>query len=141
VKVDGGLPQLLIERLPHVDWVRIESGMTARGAPDMNGCRSGTDCWVEAKLAAGWVVKKAKAQQVAWLERRTRAGGRCIVAVRQTGAKGRDVLWLFRAGALRLLFDGSRLDQIPAEMRLGRHTGGPAVWRWNEIEAALFPEP
>lgn len=131
---DGGLPKLLTANLPQVHWQRIENGGLGRGTPDLNGCFNGVEVWIECKHAPGWTVIM-RAPQVAWLERRFRAGGRCLIAVRQTG-KGRDSLWLLGPGAGRLLLDGARLDAT--SMTLGLWEGGPSRWDWEEAREVLF---
>src|SRR5215213_7651185 len=94
---DGGLGKLIPDHLPQVHFQRIETGGTGRGVPDLNGCWGGTEFWIENKHTAGWCVPrdKMRAEQVGWLERRARAGGRVFLAVRQTGRR-RDDLWLLR---------------------------------------------
>lgn len=136
---DGGLPKLISSHIPQAHFQRIESGGVGRGTPDLNGCLEGQEIWVECKHTPGWVVSsfKERPQQVGWLERRSRAGGRCFIAVRQTG-KGRDSLWLLRPEAGRLLLDGSRLDAIHPLVLGGLWTGGPSRWPWEEVREVLF---
>jgi Holliday junction resolvase len=134
---DGGLGQLFQKHLPGADWQRIETGGTGLGIPDLNGCHAGVEVWVENKWTNGWKVK-VRPEQVGWLERRARHGGRVFVAVRQTGPMGRDDLWLLHSDAARLLIDGVRLDLLPADLLLGRWSGGPAAWEWKPIHRILF---
>lgn len=136
---DGRLHEIFRERIPDAHWQRIESGGLGRGTPDLNGCLDGVEAWVENKLTLGWVVAsmRSRAPQVGWLERRRRAGGRCFIAVRQTG-KRRDALWLLSSGAGRSLLDGARLDELPRDLVLGRFEGGPALWGWSLVRKVLF---
>jgi hypothetical protein len=135
VSSDGGLHKLFRDYMPQPHFQRIETGGIARGVPDFNGCYGGVDVWIENKWTSGWVVKMRPAQ-VGWIERRARAGGRCFVAVRQTGRK-RDDLWLFNSDAARLLIDGARIDEIP-EVTLGHWGPTPVRWDWDTVLTILF---
>lgn len=132
---DGGLARLLTTHLPEADWQRIESAGVGRGIPDLNGCRDAVEVWIECKRTAGWVLDKRNRRraQVAWHERRLRAGGRVFVAVRQTGLR-RDDLWLYTGAALRDLVDGCRLDA--AAPLLGHWAWG--AWDWAAVRVLLF---
>jgi len=137
---DAGLPSLIQTHLPEVDWARIETWAVGPGMPDLNGCLLGQEVWVECKSTYGWLVSKVRFAQVAWTERRTRAGGRCLVAVRQRGSR-RDALWLLGPGSLRLLREKVRLDQLPGGLVLGTWGGGPKAWAWGEVRRITFLEP
>ena len=150
---DQGLPAIFRDHMPRVDWQRIETGAMGPGTPDLNGCLDGTEVWVECKATFGWTLSSLTPQQNAWLSRRSRKGGRCFVAVRQLGrgklfrtAAGpitkRDSLWLFSAGASKALLDGVALDEVrPPELLLAAFGGGPANWKWGEVEELLFRRP
>lgn len=131
-KSDDGLRGEFCARLPQVHWVRIETGMTEPGVPDLNGAWQDYEFWVECKSTRGWVVSSFAAAQVGWLERRARAGGRCFVAVRQRNAVGtRDDLWLFGHSAARRLIVGERVDEVTP--RYGTWKGGPSQWDWPRV--------
>jgi hypothetical protein len=139
---DGGLHKLFAQYVPDSHWQRIETGGIARGVPDLNGCRSGVEVWIENKLTTGWTVKVRPAQ-VGWLERRARAGGRCFVAVRQTSpgtSLRRDDLWLLSPWAARPLIDGARLSDLDPAHVHGHWGRPPARWDWSEISLILFDQ-
>jgi len=129
--IDGGLGKLLQEHLRDVHWQRIETGGTGRGTPDINGCWRGIEIWIELKQATHWQVE-IQPEQVAWIERRARAGGRVFVMVRQK----RTILWLLRPTAARCLIRGTRLDMIPDAIYRGE--GGPSAWQWQRLREAMF---
>lgn len=60
---------------------RIETGGTGRGIPDVNICYNEIEVWIELKIVKGKKVDLS-AEQVAWLFRRARAGGRCWIVAR-----------------------------------------------------------
>lgn len=140
---DGGLRPLFRKHLPGVDWCSIETGLTASGVPDLNGCRAGVEFWVECKQTAAWAVE-VRPMQVGWHLRRLRAGGRTWFAVRRRCPAGRrrpaaDELWLVRgraAGDLRRL----GLAQLHPEDVAGSWGGGPARWAWSAVESVLLGE-
>jgi hypothetical protein len=132
-KIDDGLRLLFRQRLPAVDWQAIETGGTGKGVPDLNGCMDGNEVWIEMKMTAHWAVQKMRPEQVAWIERRVRHGGRVFVAVR----RAHDELWLLAPGAARPLIMGVRLSDLPADLILGRWSGGPARWNWAEVAFLL----
>ena len=72
---------LLKSNYPEVHWQRIEN-VAGEGVPDINGCISGKEFWIEAKIAKNksFVIRNA---QTAWLARRHNSGGRCFVLVRE----------------------------------------------------------
>lgn len=99
--MDGNLRKMVREALPSWHWQSIESGGTGSGIPDTNFCTRGIEGWLEFKKALGWKVGLSP-PQVAWLLRRWRAGGYCLVMVRQV-RQGGDALYLYsgdQAGAL-----------------------------------------
>jgi hypothetical protein len=133
VEIDGGLRGLHSSHLPMVHWQPVETGMTGRGVPDSNGCYRGSEFWVEMKWTPEWAVG-LRPEQIGWLMRRSRAGGRVFVAVRQLCKPGarreaRDSYWLFWGGhAVDLKERGLRGP--PSVLTCG---GGPARWDWPAI--------
>jgi hypothetical protein len=139
---DGNLRTLFHKHLPEAHWQSIETWGTGQGVPDTEYCFPNGLCgWIEFKLTSGWTVNfKDRAHQIAWLERRARAGGRCFVAVRRKVPAGprrglaTDELWLFPGIAARDLAQNG-LKTLPA---LGVWPDGPARWPWDKVKLALI---
>lgn len=82
------------------------------------------------KKVTGWRITISP-EQIAWLARRSRAGGRVFIAARkQQHIQG---FWLFPGTAGRQLAT-TRVTEVPA---LIQAKGNPGAWPWAEIEAAL----
>lgn len=135
---DGGLRGIFRVKLPHVHWTPIETGLTASGVPDMEGCLRGRQFWVENKLADAYAVG-IDSFQIAWHERRARAGGRTFLAVRLTATAGprkgaaRDELFMYRGARIREVYHKG-LRVFP----LLHLTGGPSDWDWDRVEEVLL---
>lgn len=141
---DGNLRAIITERLKGAHVQAIETGGVGAGVPDLNFCIPlptptsggwrGIEGWIECKRGEGvnGNIVKVRPHQIAWIERRARAGGRVFVAVRRRPlAQPRtDELWLLGPGHVR----ATRL--IP-EASLGHWAGGPARWDWAEIAVIL----
>ena len=143
MKRDGNLSSLFQKHLPMAHWQSVETWSTGRGVPDLNYCLEGTEGWIELKSTAAWAVK-IEPGQVAWIERRARAGGRVFVAVRRISAPGprkgagADELWLLDHRAAReLATPGVGLDDLPYNLVKRFCIGGPAHWAWGEIRRSL----
>jgi len=137
---DGDLRAIFARRILDAHWQSIETGGTGRGIPDSNYClNSGEEGWVEFKKTTGWALS-IQAEQIAWIERRARVGGRVFVAVRRKTAGGPragkavDQLWLLGPEAARLRTVGPVLS---AGLVRGCWDGGPARWNWLEIRHLL----
>ena len=91
---ESNLWRLVRDRLPKIHWQRIETGSTARGVPDLNGCFEGQEFWVELKAIRGNQLGLTP-MQISWLTQRTLHGGKCFVL----GRKDRTIR-LFRVGSL-----------------------------------------
>ena len=113
-----------------IDWTSIETGSTGRGIPDSNGCVDGIEFWIEFKQTKHWRAG-LRPEQVGWLLRRTRAGGRTFVAIRRAS----DELWLYRGDMAAHLVSRSLKDL--RLQTLGLWHGGPGAWPWDEIEKCL----
>lgn len=142
-RIDGGLRQLFRERLLGFDWVSIESGTTGSGIPDSNYCRDGAEGWVEYKQTSGWTVP-LRPEQVGWLARRARAGGRVWVAVRQQAPAGprraaMDALWLIPGRHARQARELGLRGQEPAHggLAAGVWYNGPSGWDWAAVARLL----
>ena len=137
-KVDGGLSQIYLKKLPEVHWHSTWS--LGGGAPDMNGCLWGREFWIENKSTSGWAVV-FETGQIAWAERRLRAGGRTFVAVRRQASAGPrrgaacDELWLFKGQEARSVEADGLKGSRP--LTAGWWEGGPAQWDWNAIRKVL----
>lgn len=139
--IDGGLRKLFRTNLPTFHWVSVETGLTEQGVPDSNYCVDGIEGWVEYKLSTTnkvWL----KPEQIGWLERRSRAGGRTFVAVRfqHLGGprKGVPVDGLFiYAGATARSLATLGLKTKP----LALFVGGPSSWGWMTVGKLLKGKP
>lgn len=137
--VDGGLRKLFRERVDG-DWQSIEAESVGRGVPDANYCIEGIEGWIEFKQTTGWTVD-LRPEQIGWLQRRARNGGRVTIAVRQRAPAGkrrdkRDIIWLLpgsEAGAWKSNGLGV-LERKPLYMK----PGGPSDWDWQEIRGILM---
>jgi len=130
--IDGGLAALFRKNLPEVHFQRVESGLTGLGIPDLNYCYRGIEGWIENKRTAGWKVTM-RPEQIGWIERRTRAGGRVFIAVR----RDEDELWLLKGCAARHLIEPGALKRLPPRTLVGRWDGGPGRWPWASITKLL----
>jgi len=134
--IDGGLRKLVRTHLPMVHWQSIETGGTGRGIPDSNGCFRGIEFWVEFKQTAGWQVT-LRPEQIAWMSRRTRSGGRTFIMLRRQCTLGprraaADELWLIH-GEWAPEIARTGLKTPPAGAVLGWWSGGPAAWPWMKV--------
>ncbi len=144
-KRDGELRPIFERHLKEFDWQSVETWSTGRGVPDLNFCHQSTEGWVELKSTNAWAVKMEPGQ-VAWTERRARAGGRVFLAVRRLSLPGPrkgakvDELWLLHHSAARLLATpGKNLrDLAPGDQILGLWGQGPSNWDWDRVEEILI---
>ena len=65
-----------------IHWQRIESGATASGIPDVNGCYRGREIWVELKVVRGNQIG-LRPMQKSWLYNRVLHGGECYVLAKK----------------------------------------------------------
>lgn len=136
---DGGLRQIFRKHLPDFHWQGVETGSTGRGIPDDNYCCRSVEGWVEGKATSGNKIDM-RPEQVGWIERRRRAGGRVFIAVRrqtQTGPRrgpATDGLYLFPGEEARALADNGLLGSKPILVC----AGGPASWPWDQIRSCLL---
>src|SRR5262245_13192477 len=126
--MDGYLRTLFRTHLrADFDWQSIEIVGVGSGVPDGNYCCSGVEGWVEFKAARGWRVPM-RPTQVAWIERRCRAGGRVFVAVRRDQS-----LYLYPGTTARQLLT----EDLRSVEPLGLWHGGPAKWDWGAVRQHL----
>lgn len=128
--MDGELRKIFRAKLPRAHWTSIESGGTAAGIPDSEYCfPGGLQGWVEFKRCSANAVR-VRPEQVSWIERRVRVGGRVFVATR----RGQE-LHVHHGSAVRDLRVGGL--RAAAHGLLGSWEGGPAGWDWSAMEAIL----
>lgn len=138
--IDGGLRALFRQYLPAFHWVSVETSGTGRGIPDSEYCSEGCTGWIEFKVTDGFAVT-LRPEQVAFLQRRGRAGGRVWVAVRRKHQGGPrkghavDELWLLRGSMAAQARDGGLV--IGADYVVAGWCGGPSHWDWAQIAAIL----
>lgn len=130
---DGGLRQIFRKHLPHFDWQAIETGLTGRGIPDANYCHKGTEGWIEYKQTATNAVG-IRPEQVGWIERRIRQGGRIFIAIRHIPkSQSVDDLYLFSGERVRELKDIGLKCSKP----LLKASKGPKHWPWDIVGELL----
>lgn len=137
---DNGLRPLLRQYMREgIAWTTIETGRAQAGVPDSNYLfKDGVEGWVECKATRANKVT-FESEQIGWLHRRARYGGRAYIAIRKAHAGGRrlgvsvDELWLCSAKHVVELSERG-LDCGFAEC-LGED--GPARWNWPAVRAAL----
>jgi hypothetical protein len=137
---DGGLRPLFVERIKAAHFQSVETWSTGQGVPDVNVCLRGTETWIEFKTTATNAVR-ISTEQVGWIERRLRAGGRVLVIVRWKCSaglqrEGRDELLIFAGADVRKLMLGG----ISAATPLNWWAGGPRAWDWDVIAKMLGGE-
>lgn len=131
---DGGLRALFRAHMPGAQWTTVETGAVSRGVPDAEFCWPGAvQGWVEFKACRkGWAVRM-RPEQIAWLSRRARYGGRCWIAVRRTDNGNRDDLYLYRGAlASEVAAMGCKLQAYSLMSQ-----DGPSSWDWSIIEETL----
>lgn len=140
---DGGLRPMFREHMRDFHWTSIETGSTGRGVPDSNYCApGGVEGWVEYKQTKTDAVA-LRPEQVAWLVKRSTAGGRCFVAVRQWydgPRKGKaDRLYLFDgAYARHLLVNGLKHHTSWCGRWALMGYDGPRCWEWDKVRDRLL---
>ena len=136
--IDGGLRAMFRKQISDAMWTSIESGFTSQGIPDAEYCfEGGRSGWVEFKKtdSARGKVPHMRPEQIAWLERRRRLGGRAFVALRVT-TKAVDSLYLIEGLSARFLkTDG--IIGIAEHKIFFAGDGGSAKWDWDLIRSAL----
>lgn len=135
---DGGLTKIFERHLPSFHWQTVETFSTGRGVPDLNYCELGIEGWIENKKTDSWRVR-IDPEQVGWIERRRRHGGRVFVAVRRRTEAGprkgeaTESLLLFSGDVIRALKDRS-LREVPPLLIC---QGSPLRWEWEKIRGIL----
>ena len=131
---DGDLRRIFRTRLPDGFWTSVETGLTGAGVPDAHYIfAGGASGWCEFKLARSSGVR-LRPEQVAWLSRHARMGGRCFVITRVVQG---DLLYVHRGADAGLL----RAGGLAAARPLGRWSGGPGAWDWAAVRGIITRPP
>jgi len=121
----------------------VETGGTGQGIPDTNYCCDGVEGWYECKATDGHAVT-LRPEQIGWIERRLRCGGRVFVAVRRRHQGGPrlgaacDELHLLPGHLARRARLGGLRDPEVLAGCAGRWLGGPQRWDWRAVAEALL---
>ena len=143
-KPDDGLRRLFKTELEMLQFhcQSVETGGTGQGIPDTNFCCRGVEGWIEYKATDGHAVT-LRPEQIGWIERRVRCGGRVFIAVRRRHEGGArrglpvDELHLIPGYAARQARLGGLRDPEVLSARLGLWQGGPSKWCWAEVAECL----
>lgn len=145
MSTDGGLRQVFTKHVRDAHWQAIESWSTGQGVPDANYCLEGCDGWIENKTTSWWSLQHPLSpEQVAWGERRSRVGGRYLMAVRrQFDASPRrgaavDELAIFGPEVLRQIATTNSIRDVVPRLYC---TGGPSRWNWDVIRVLMKETP
>jgi hypothetical protein len=132
---DDGLRPLFFKNLKHdCQWSPIETGDITGGVPDATFCfDGGIEGWVEFKATEGW-KPVFRPLQVAWIDRRSRLGGRVWVATRRR-VKLVDDLYMTPGFHVKELATQGFTDNVLEDTYC--FTGGPRTWRWSEVRRVL----
>ena len=132
-KTEKALWKQLKKNLPRVHWTRIESGLTGRGIPDLEGCHDGVAVWVELKIIQNHLVNLTR-NQAAWHQARHDAGGISFILACDPNAH-------LIMGPTLFLWPGEQARPLASK-------GFPLVNQcfflqdgetcWRKLEAALF---
>lgn len=141
-KSDGGLRTLFRQKFPDFFFQSIEVGTVGRGVPDSHFLApGGTAGWIEYKATLTTKVP-LRPEQVAWIDRYGRLGGRAFVAVRRAHPGGPrrgdplDELYVFAAkDVVQLAREGVLLTPCVA-----RCEGNVRRWDWDKVRAALLTQ-
>lgn len=119
-----------------VDWQRIESPLTGRGIPDLDGCAFGIQAWVELKVIKGSKVD-LRPDQVVWLTRRGKVkGGNCwILAYDDREDTDTTYLWHGRS-AQQVRAEGTACPPVGMWERENKSQSIP----WGQIIKIMFAQ-
>lgn len=144
MSVDDGLRPIFRSYLIPLgfDMQSVETGGTGRGIPDTNYCTGGLEGWIEFKATSGWSVDLSP-EQIGWIERRVRHGGRVWIAVRRRHEGGArrggavDELYLLPGKFVRdARLNGLRGANLGPHL-MGPFEDGPSRWDWDTVAEAL----
>lgn len=143
VSADGGLRALFRAHIADAMWQSVETSGVGRGVPDAWYIfPGGVAGWVEFKLTATRNVG-LRPEQVAWLDRVGRLGGRAWVACRRQHPGGprrgvaADELWLLPATLAREAAVEGLRDELYEQAFCWWWSGGPRRWDWAGVRMAL----
>jgi hypothetical protein len=121
-------------------WQSIETGGTGRGVPDSNYCINGKEGWVEFKCCDAQKVV-IRPEQVAWIHRRVREGGRVWIATRRQHSGGPrkgdpcDELFLTPGSDILALCEDGLFGATYHSF-----ANGPARWDWEAVGRILVAD-
>lgn len=129
--IDGGLGKEFKKHLVGWHLVRIETGLTVLGVPDMNFCHNDIEGWIENKGPKTPVLQT----QVNWITRRRQSGGRVFVAVRCAKVRGKRIpgFSLYSGDDVAALAVNAQVKPI-----VSAEGDRPGSWPWEEIAQALL---
>lgn len=139
---DGGLTKLFVSKLGTFGHFQtVETGGTGQGVPDLNYNIGGFEGWIEMKTTGTNRIPSLEAHQVAWAERRGRAGGKVFLAVRKKHDGGArlgapiDHLVLFNAvNSSRIILEHGMNMATPLYVS---PANGPKSWDWDAVRKIL----
>lgn len=127
-KADHGLRALFFENIPKAQWTAIETAPVSIGVPDSEYAMQGVTGWIEFKYAKYWRVKFSSAEQIGWITRRSRLGGRVWIAVQ----RAEDELWMIPGSVVELLAS----DGLQSVCARSRTFFKP--WNWSQVQDLLM---
>jgi hypothetical protein len=132
---DGGLRRIFSDCFKEAQWTSIESRLTAGGIPDVEYCfPGGKSGWIEFKKTESMKIHHLRPLQVAWIDRRSRLGGKVFLAVRYISFKKQiDRLYLIPGISIK---DVAR-EGLGGLYFFGLFEDGPGFWDWNAIRKML----
>ncbi len=127
---DHGLRAEFFKNIPSAQWTAIETAPVSIGVPDSEYAFSGgVTGWIEFKYARHWKFKFSSVEQIGWIARRARLGGRVWIAVK----RGETELWMVPGSFVEQLAD----DGLQAVASQAHVFIKP--WEWSQIQDLLDP--
>lgn len=155
--IDGGLRRLFHKTIPAF-WTPIETGAVAGGVPDSYFMfPGGIGGFIEYKKTNAFAIK-FQPEQISWIDRCVRYGGRVWIIIRQIRKAGprttaQDNLFvvsgehikLLRREGLRGIITKEELKILESpgqtiiwhNMKSQVWSGGPRFWHWEDIEKLI----
>ena len=120
------LYQTIKSKLKNVHFTRIESS-TQNGIPDVNACKTGSECWLELKCNSAKNLGLSKYQMV-WIMNRTKAGGKIFIINRPIS---QCAIKIYTGSVVRV--SGISVNEPPVLVL------GPVKYDWEALDKLLFP--
>jgi len=133
---DNGLRKLFHSKLPKFHWQAMELGVLGTGCPDSNFCLDGVDGWIEFKYTEDYSVG-LRPEQVGWISRRMRSGGRVFVITQRKHDGGPkkgppcNELWIHEG------WDAASLKAHGLLMSPPVYCAFDGDWDWEKIRSVL----